>query len=81
MIILADNNDDRGIIVLRKGEVVDVVSLDNTVAILVANLLVAIVVDRFRVKMMLRSIRRYLTCRRFSSIEAVLSAFADLLPI
>lgn len=85
MIIRADDNDVRGIIVLRKGEVVDVVSLDNTVAILVTNLLAANLVttgvDRFRVRMMLRSIRRYLTSYCFSSIEAVLSAFADFLYI
>lgn len=41
MIVRADDNDIRGVVVLRTGEIVDVVSLDNTVAILVANLLAA----------------------------------------
>ena len=48
MVVRTDDNDVRGVVVLRTGEVVDVVSLDNAVAILVANLLatdfVAIVV-------------------------------------
>ena len=48
MIVGVYNNDVRGVIILRTGEVVDVVSLDNAVAMLVANLLatdfVAIVV-------------------------------------
>ena len=39
MVVGVYNNDVRGVIVLRTGEVVDVVSLDNAVAILVANLL------------------------------------------
>ena len=85
MIVGVYNNDVRGVIILRTGEVVDVVSLDNAVAILVTNLLAANLVttgvDRFRVRMMLRSIRRYLTSYCFSSIEAVLSAFADFLYI
>ena len=34
VVIGADDNDVRGVIVLRTGEVVDVVSLDNAVAIL-----------------------------------------------
>ena len=38
---VADDNDVRGVIVLRTCEVVDVVGLDNAVAILVANLLAA----------------------------------------
>ena len=49
VVIGADDNDVRGVIVLRTGEVVDVVGLDNAIAILVANLLaanlVAIVVE------------------------------------
>ena len=49
MVVGTDDNDVRGVIVLRTGEVVDVVSLDNAVAILVANFLaanlVAIVVE------------------------------------
>ena len=49
MVIGTDDNDVRGVVVLRTGEVVDVVGLDNAVAILVANLLaadlVAIVVE------------------------------------
>ena len=49
MVIGADDNDVRGVVVLRTGEVVDMVGLDNAVAILVANLLaadlVAIVVE------------------------------------
>ena len=49
VVIGADDNDVRGVVVLRTGEVVDVVGLDNAVAILVANLLaadlVAIVVE------------------------------------
>ena len=49
VVVGADDNDVRGVIVLRTGEVVDVVSLDNAVAILVANFLaanlVAIVVE------------------------------------
>ena len=49
VVIGTDDNDVRGVVVLRMGEVVDVVGLDNTVAILVANLLaadlVAIVVE------------------------------------
>ena len=49
MVVRADDNDIRGVVVLRTGEVVDVVGLDNAVAILVANLLaanlVAIVVE------------------------------------
>ena len=51
MIVRADDNDVRGVVVLRTGEIVDVVSLDNTVAILVANLFAAnfvtIVVEPF----------------------------------
>ena len=49
VVVWADDNDVCGVVVLRTGEVVDVVGLDNTVAILVANLLaadlVAIVVE------------------------------------
>ena len=49
VVIGADDNDVRRVVVLRTGEVVDVVGLDNAVAILVANLLaadfVAIVVE------------------------------------
>ncbi len=49
MIVRADDNDVRRVVVLRTGEVVNVVGLDNAVAILVANLLaadlVAIVVE------------------------------------
>ena len=49
MIVRANDNDVRRVVVLRTGEVVDVVGLDNAVAILVANLLtadlVAIVVE------------------------------------
>ena len=49
VVVGADDNDVRGVIVLRTGKVVDVVSLDNAVAILVANFLaanlVAIVVE------------------------------------
>ena len=49
MVIRANDNDVRRVVVLRTGEVVDVVSLDNAVAILVANFLaanlVAIVVE------------------------------------
>ena len=49
MVVGTDDNDVRGVVVLRTGEVVDVVSLDNAVAILVANFLaanlVAIVVE------------------------------------
>ena len=48
VVVGADDNDVSRVVVLRTGEVVDVVSLDNAVAILVANLLatdfVAIVV-------------------------------------
>ena len=36
MVIGTDDNDVRGVVVLRTGEVVDVVGLDNAVAILVA---------------------------------------------
>ena len=39
VVIGAGDNDVRGIVVLRTGEVVDVVGLNNAVAILVANLL------------------------------------------
>ena len=49
VVIGTDDNDVRGVVVLRTGEVVDMVGLDNAVAILVANLLaadlVAIVVE------------------------------------
>ena len=49
MVIGTDDNDVRGVVVLRTGEVVDMMGLDNAVAILVANLLaadlVAIVVE------------------------------------
>ena len=49
MIVRADDNDVRGVVVLRTGEVVNVVGLDNAIAIRVANLLaanlVAIVVE------------------------------------
>ena len=49
MVIGTNDNDVRGVVVLQTGEVVDVVGLDNAVAILVANLLaadlVAIVVE------------------------------------
>ena len=49
MVVRTDDNDVRGVVVLRTGEVVDVVGLYNAVAILVANLLaadlVAIVVE------------------------------------
>ena len=49
MVIGTDDNDVRGVVVLRTGKVVNVVGLDNAVAILVANLLaadlVAIVVE------------------------------------
>ena len=49
MVVRADDNDVRGVVVLRTGEVVNVVGLDNAVAIRVANLLaanlVAIVVE------------------------------------
>ena len=49
VVVRTDDNDVRGVVVLRTGEVVDVVSLDNAVAILVANFLaanlVAIVVE------------------------------------
>jgi len=49
MVVGADDNDVRGVVVLRTCEVVNVVSLDNAVAILIANLfatdLVAIVVE------------------------------------
>ena len=41
VVIRADDNDVRGVVVLRTSEVVDVVGLDNAVAILVANLLAA----------------------------------------
>ena len=41
VVIGTDDNDVRGVVVLRTGEVVDVVGLDNAVAILVANLLAA----------------------------------------
>ena len=41
MVVRTDDNYVRGVVVLRTGEIVDVVSLDNTVAILVANLLAA----------------------------------------
>ena len=50
MIIGADDNDVRGVVVLRTGEVFDVVSLHHTVAILASNALVylvAIVVKLF----------------------------------
>ena len=49
MVVRADDNDIRGVVVLRTGEVVNVVGLDNAIAIRVANLLaanlVAIVVE------------------------------------
>lgn len=49
MVIGTDDNDVRGVVVLRTGEVVDVVGLDNAVAIRFANLLasdlVSIVVE------------------------------------
>ena len=49
VVVLADDNDVCGVVLLRTGEVVNVVGLDNAVAILVANLLaadlVAIVVE------------------------------------
>ena len=49
MVVRADDNDVRGVVVLRTGEVVNVVGLDNAIAIRVANLLaanlVAIVVE------------------------------------
>ena len=49
VVIGTDDNDVRGVVVLRTGKVVDVVGLDNAAAILVANLLaanlVAIVVE------------------------------------
>ena len=52
MVVGADDNDVRGVVVLRTGEVVNVVGLDNAVAILVAILLaadlVAIVVEPFQ---------------------------------
>ena len=44
VVIGTDDNDVRGVVVLRMGEVVDVVGLDNAVAILVANLLAAYLV-------------------------------------
>ena len=49
MVVGADDNDVRGVVVLRTCEVVNVVSSDNAVTILIANLLavdlVAIVVE------------------------------------
>ena len=49
MVIGTDDNDVRGVVVLRTGEVVNVMGLDNAVTILVANFLaadlVAIVVE------------------------------------
>jgi len=49
MVVGTDDNDVRGVVVLRTSEIVDVVGLDNAVAILVANPLaadlVAIVVE------------------------------------
>ena len=49
MVVRTDDNDVRGVVVLRTGEVVNVVGFDNAVAIRVANLLaanlVAIVVE------------------------------------
>ena len=41
MVVGADDNDVRGVVVLRTCEVVNVVSLDNAVAILIAYLLAA----------------------------------------
>ena len=41
MVVGTDDNDVRGVVVLRTGEVVDVVGLDNAVSILVTNLLTA----------------------------------------
>ena len=49
MIVRADDNDVRGVVVLRTGEVVNVMGLDNAVPLIVANFLaadlVAIVVE------------------------------------
>ena len=45
VIIGTDDNDVRRVVVLRTGEVVDVVGLDNAVANLLAADLVAIVVE------------------------------------
>lgn len=45
MVIGTDDNDVRGVVVLRTGEVVDVVGLDNAVANLLAADLVAIVLE------------------------------------
>lgn len=63
----ADDNDVRGVVVLRTGEVVDVVGLDNAIAILVANLLVAdlvaIVVEPLQGQGLLSA-----KCHGFSSI-------------
>ena len=41
MVVGTDDNDVRGVVVLRTGEVVDMVGLDNAVSILVTNLLTA----------------------------------------
>ena len=80
MVIGTDDNDVRGVVILRTGEVVDVVGLDNAVAILVTNLLaadlVAIVVEPLQGQDD-RSMQRYFTSRCSSSIEAVLSAMKN----
>ena len=52
MVVGTDDNDVRGVVVLRTGEVVNVVGLDNAIAIRVANLLaadlVALVVEQLQ---------------------------------
>ena len=67
MVVGADDNDVRGVVVLRTCEVVNVVSLDNAVAILIANLLaadlVAIVVEPLQGQDSLSA-----KCHGFSSI-------------
>ena len=67
VVIEADDNDGRGVVVLRTCEVVNVVSLDNAVAILIANLLaadlVAIVVEPLQGQDSLSA-----KCHGFSSI-------------
>ena len=67
VVVRTDDNDVRGVVVLRTCEVVNVVSLDNAVAILIANLLaadlVAIVVEPLQGQDSLSA-----KCHGFSSI-------------
>lgn len=82
VVIRTYDNDIGRVVVLRTSEIVNMMCLNNAVAIFVANslatYLIAIVIELLSVRMMLRSILRYFTNCCFSSIEAYLSAMKNL---